>query len=292
MRHAVLGAGGVGAFLGAALARVGRDVLLLMREESLAAYDGVVHVESALLGDFDAEVPAAATLDRDVDALWVTTKATQLAGALERVPATDAVVVPLLNGLEHVELLRERFDTVLPASIAVESERVAPGVVRQLSGFAIAQLSPGPAAETLRRELDDAGLDVSIGRSEADVLWRKLSFLAPIALTTTLRGSALGGVVADPAWRERLERCVREVAATANAESVAIDADALVARIEGMPSELRSSMQKDREAGRPTEVDAIGGAILRAAARHGLDTPVTHALVDGITAETARPAAG
>ena len=104
MRHAVLGAGGVGTFLGAALARVGRDVLLLMREESLAAYGGVVHVESALLGDFEAEVPAAASLDRDVDALWVTTKATQLAGAVERVPATDAVVVPLLNGLEHVGL--------------------------------------------------------------------------------------------------------------------------------------------------------------------------------------------
>ena len=198
MRHAVLGAGGVGAFLGAALARVGRDVLLLMREESLVVDDGVVHVESALLGDFDADVPAAATLDRDVDALWVTTKATQLAGAVERVRATDAVVVPLLNGLEHVGLLRERFDTVLPASIAVESERVAPGVVRQLSGFAIAQLSPELAAQTLRQELDDAGLDVSIGQSEADVLWRKLSFLAPIALTTTLRGSALGGVDRRP----------------------------------------------------------------------------------------------
>jgi 2-dehydropantoate 2-reductase len=59
-----------------------------------------------------------------------------------------------------------------------------------------------------------------------------------------------------------------------------------------MPPDLRSSMQKDREAGRPTEVDAIGGAILRAAARHGLDTPATRALVEGVTAETARPAAG
>ena len=111
MRHAVLGAGGVGAFVGAALARTGRDVLLLMRDESLARYGGVVHVESALLGDFDAEVPAAATLDRPVDVLWVTTKATQLQDALERIPdgaAADAIVVPLLNGLDHVELLRRR----------------------------------------------------------------------------------------------------------------------------------------------------------------------------------------
>jgi ketopantoate reductase len=86
MRHAVLGAGGVGAFSGAALVRAGREVLLLMREESLARYGGVVHVESALLGTFDVELPAAPTLDGSADRVWVTTKATQLADALERVP--------------------------------------------------------------------------------------------------------------------------------------------------------------------------------------------------------------
>jgi 2-dehydropantoate 2-reductase len=285
MRHAVLGAGGVGAFLGAALARTGRDVLLLMREESVARYDGTAHVESALLGDFDVDLPAASTLKRPVDVLWVTTKATQLAGAIERVSDADGmVVVPLLNGLDHVELLRQHFRIVLPASIAVESERVRPGVVRQLSAFAVVQLSPGHRAEELRREVDDAGLAVSIGESEADVLWRKLALLAPIALTTTLRGSPLDGVVADPAWRDRLRDCVREVAATAGAEGVVLDADALVARIEGMPPGLRSSMQKDREAGRPTEIDAIGGSILRAATRHGLEVPATQELVDGIRA--------
>jgi 2-dehydropantoate 2-reductase len=192
MRHAVLGAGGVGAFLAAALARARRDVLLLMRDESLAGYDGVVHVESAILGDFEAALPTAPTLERPVDALWVTTKATQLADALERVPADaarGAVVVPLLNGLDHVEVLRRRFGTVLPAAIVIESERVRPGFVRQLSSFASIQLSPGPRAERVRSELEDAGLSVSIGESEADVLWRKLAVLAPIALTTTLRGS-------------------------------------------------------------------------------------------------------
>jgi 2-dehydropantoate 2-reductase len=283
----VLGAGGVGAFLGAALARAGRGVLLLMREESLARYDGVVHVESALLGDFDAEVPAAARLDRPVDVLWVTPKATQLAEALERTPAADGlVVVPLLNGLDHVELLRRHFgfDAVLPASIAVESERVRPGLVRQLSSFAVARLAPGPRADELRGELDDAGLDVSIGKSEADVLWRKLAMLAPIALTTTLRGSPLGGVVEDGAWRARLAGCIREVAATAQADGVEIDADAFVSRIEGFPPNIRSSMQKDREAGKPTEIDAIGGSVLRAAARHGLDVPTTRELVEGISA--------
>jgi 2-dehydropantoate 2-reductase len=289
MRHAVLGAGGVGAFVGAALARTGREVLLLMREESLARYGGVVHVESALLGDFEAEVPATATLERPVDVLWVTTKATQLHDALERIPdgaAANAVVVPLLNGLDHVEVLRRRFGStaVVAASIAIESERVEPGRVRQLSPFAIAVVSPGPHAEQLRSELADAGLAASIGGSEAAVLWGKLALLAPLALPTTLRGSELGAVMDDPAWRERLEGCVREVVAVAGADGVQLDAEALIARIETVPPDFRSSMQKDREAGRPTEIEAIGGSVLRAAARHGLDAPTTQALVDGIRA--------
>lgn len=289
MRHAVLGAGGLGAFLGAALARAGRDVQLLMREESLARYDGVVHVGSALLGAFDAELPAAPTLGGPVDLVWVTTKATQLADALDRVPETAAegsVIVPLLNGLDHVELLRRRYGAtaVLAATIAIESERVEPGLVRQLSPFATAVLSPGPQAEEIRNELLDAGIEASIGEDEAAVLWRKLALLAPIALTTTLRGSDLGGVVADPAWRRRLRECVREVAAAARGDGVMLDADAIVAQIESVPPGLRSSMQKDREAGRPTEIDAIGGSVLRAAARHGLDAPTTQALVDGIQA--------
>jgi 2-dehydropantoate 2-reductase len=289
MRHAVLGAGGVGAFLGAALARAGRDVLLLMREESLARYGGVVRVESVLLGDFEAELPAATRLERPADVIWVATKATQLAEALDRVSETaveDSVIVPLLNGLDHVELLRARFGStrVVPAAITIESERVEPGLVRQLSRFAAVKLSPSPQAEELRDELVDAGIVASVGDSEAGVLWEKLAVLAPIALTTTLRGSALGGVVADPVWRGRLEACVREVAAAATEDGVVIDPDTLIARIESVPPGLRSSMQKDREAGRPTEIDAIGGSVLRAAARHGLDAPATQALVDGIRA--------
>jgi 2-dehydropantoate 2-reductase len=227
LRHAVLGAGGVGAFLGAALARAGREVILLMREESLAAYGGVVHVQSAVLGDFDAEVRAAPRLEEQVEIVWATTKAYQLADAVERVPADDATIVPPLNGLEHVELLRERFgaDAVLAASMTVESERVEPGHVRQLSGFASVVLSPAPRAEEIRGELVDAGVRASIGADEASVLWRKLAILAPIALTTTLRGSSLDQVVADPAWRERLRACVHEMSAVAGADGVIVDAD-------------------------------------------------------------------
>jgi 2-dehydropantoate 2-reductase len=279
----------VGGFLGGALARAGREVVLLMRPETLAAYEGRLRVESVVLGAFDVEVPATSSLDREIDVLWVTPKATQLAAALELVPADrvgDCVVVPLLNGLDHVNLLREHFgERVLGASIAIESERADVGRFLQKSAFAEVALAPGERAAQICGELTDAGLGCSVGASEAEVLWQKLAVLTPIALTTTALEAPLSAVVADPAWRLRLEGCVREVAAVAGAEGVAFDPDAAMSRYEQI-GDLRSSMQKDREAGRPLELDAIGGAVLRAARRHGVDAPATQELVDRIARNT------
>jgi 2-dehydropantoate 2-reductase len=288
LSHGVLGAGGVGGFLGASLARAGREVVFLMRPESLARYDGRARVESALLGSFDVEVGATSVLDRPVDVLWVTPKATQLEAALTLVPPKlldEAVVVPLLNGIDHVELLRGRLgaERILPGTIYVESERVEVGRVRQKSAFVALELAPHPSAAAVCSEVEDAGLSCGVGTSETAVLWRKLATLAPIALTTTALRGPISAVVADPAWHGRLEACVREVGSIAAAEGIEFDPDAVLARY-GQLGDLRSSMQKDREAGRPLELDAIGGAVLRGARRHGLEAPATRELVGLIQA--------
>jgi len=183
-------------------------------------------------------------------------------------------------------VLREHFgERVLVASIAIESERADVGRFRQKSAFAEVALAPSARAAQICGELTDAGLGCRVGASEAEVLWQKLAVLTPIALTTTALEAPLSAVVADPAWRPRLEGCVREVAAVAGAEGVAFDADAAMSRYEQI-GDLRSSMQKDREAGRPLELDAIGGAVLRAARRHGIDAPATQELVDRIARNT------
>jgi 2-dehydropantoate 2-reductase len=287
MRHAVLGAGGVGGLVGAALARAGHDVVLLLRPESNAEYGGRLRVDSVVLGSFEVDVPAATVLDREVDILWVTPKATQLESALGLAPpdeAEGATVVPLLNGLDHVALLRERFEEVLPGVIYVESERVDVGRISQRSSFALVELAPHPRADAIGAELEDAGLSCVVGASEADVLLRKLATLGPVALTTTALQAPLSAVMRDSIWRSRIEASMREVAAVAAAEGVHFDVEAALALCEGA-GDMRSSMQKDREAGRPLELDAIGGAILRASARHGLEAPETQELVDLIAAD-------
>jgi 2-dehydropantoate 2-reductase len=190
-------------------------------------------------------------------------------------------VVPLLNGIDHVAQLRERFgdDRVVAGAIYVESERVDVGRISQKTAFVEVTLAPHDAAAEICAELDAAGIGCNVGVSEAAVLWRKLAVLAPIALTTTALGEPLSAVVRDREWHSRLEGCLRETAAVAAAEGVDLDADAILDRYARI-GDLRSSMQKDRAAGLPLELDAIGGAVLRASRRHSLDAPATQELVD------------
>src|SRR5258708_35086405 len=104
---AILGPGGVGGFLAGALTRAGTPVSVVAREltAELIASDGL-HVSSVLLGDFDAHPRATATLDRPVDALIVATKAGGLESGLERIVGDPGLVVPLLNGLDHMSTPR------------------------------------------------------------------------------------------------------------------------------------------------------------------------------------------
>ena len=225
----------------------------------------------------------ASALDREVDVVWVTPKATQLEEALKLAPADkvgEAVVVPLLNGVDHVALLREHYAHVLGAAIFVESERVQPGLVRQTTAFAQVVLAPGPRHDEIVAELRTAGFEVALASDAPTLLWEKLAFLAPLALTTTALGAPVGVVQADSDWNARLVGCHEEAVLIGLAEGATLDATKLRRRFVGFSGgELRTSMQKDFDAGRPLELDAIAGPIVRGGRRHGIATPATEELV-------------
>jgi len=109
-----------------------------------------------------------------------------------------------------------------------------------------------------------------VGADEAAVLWSKLTRLVALATVTSAAGRPLGGVRADSRWRAALEAVVRETAAVARAEGAPADAEATLEEIAAVHDDFRSSMQRDLEAGRTPELDAIAGAVLRAGARHGI----------------------
>jgi 2-dehydropantoate 2-reductase len=293
MRHAILGAGGVGGLVGGALAKAGYPVTLLVRPGRREQYPERLTIESETLGTFEAPVRVAERLDERFDVVWITVKATALEAALRAVPPDelgDGLVVPLLNGVDHVRQLRDRYGTerVLPGTIRVEAEQLGPGRVRQRSAFADVQVAPSSAtlaqAETLSDELRDAGLTCEVREDETTMLWSKLCFLAPFALATTASGVTLGGVRSDPRWSVLLEACVREACAVGVAEGAEVAPEPILATFKGLPDGLRSSMQKDVAAGRPPEVEAIAGPVLRGGSEHGIDVSATRALVDQIVA--------
>jgi 2-dehydropantoate 2-reductase len=286
MRHAILGAGGVGGLIGACLAHAGAPVTLVVRPESVARYPKKLRLESAF-GNFEVDVAIAAEVP-PVDALWITVKATQLEPALAALTNADEVrgIVPLLNGIDHLSLLRARYGSgrVIPATIAVETERIGPGHIIHRSPFArLNVLSAGRGLLGSRVEqLQKIGFACEFVEDEPTLMWGKLVFLAPFALTTTAADKTTGEILADPEWRQLGLACLREACAVAVAEGAKVNADAVIAGVMKMPGNMRSSMQKDVEQHKTPELDAIAGPILRGAGRHGIDVPATGKLVAAV----------
>ncbi|WP_030931894.1 ketopantoate reductase family protein [Streptomyces sp. NRRL S-646] len=284
---AVLGPGGIGGLLAGLLSRAGHRVICLAGETTTATLrtDGI-HIRSGLYGDFTARVDADTALREPVDACLVAVKHASLDAALDRLPPTalgDALLVPFLNGVEHPATLRARYrpDLIAPAVIRVESTRVAAGVIEHGSPFAEIDLT-GEGVDrgrlgSLAEALDTAGPATRVLDDETAALWAKMSFLAPFALLTTRYGLPLGDV--RTRHRDELTALVEETAAVSRASGGPADPAQALARYDAFPPQTKSSMQRDAEAGRPLELDAIGGALLRAAELHGVSVPVTARVV-------------
>jgi 2-dehydropantoate 2-reductase len=271
MTVAVLGPGGVGGLLAAVLPHA-----LVVSRSPIAE----IRLRSRLLGDRTTAVRSVRTLDEPVDVLFIATKATGLDEAVERIEAQPGVVVPLLNGFEHIAWLRERFDDVVAATIRVEATRTAPGVIEQTSPFLRIELSAHPEVAEL---LNDAGIPAAVVEGEAQVMWSKLVRLNAIALTTTAFRAPIGDVRNDHG--DDLLDVIEETAAVAAAEGANVDVAAIEQELNEAHPELLSSMARDAAAGRPLELDAIGGAVIRAARGHGIETPTVHRLVEAIRSE-------
>ncbi len=188
MEHAVLGAGAIGGLVGTAVASLGEGVTVLVRPERLPGYPANLSVERPS-GAITALAKVAATLPNPVDVLWIATKTYQLRTALQAVQSLPRCIVPLLNGVDHVEVLRAHFgrDRVLPATIAVEAERIAPGRFVQRSPFVNLNL-PASGEQVLGAivaRLRDLEFTCRFIQNEQTLLWSKLCFLGPFALVTS-----------------------------------------------------------------------------------------------------------
>ena len=293
MPIAVLGVGGIGGMLAA---RTG--AICIGTERTVAAIQGagltLVHGETTTV----AHPQAAERLETPVGLLVVAVKAYDLEDALDRIApeaVAGAVVLPLLNGLEHVEAIRERFRA--RDGVSLDRLAVAAGSIGRVEAYSpepgrVVQRTPGATLTVASHEVDPSslaaaleplrvpGIEVVLGDDERSVLWEKAARLAVLAAATVASGLAVGPLRSDPTWRPRLEEALDEACAVAAADGVRLDAAAQWGIIEAMPDDLTTSAARDAASGGPTELDAIAGSVVRAGARLGVQTPALARLLE------------
>ena len=288
MKHAILGAGAIGGLVGTALASLGEDVAVILRPQSLPGYPTTLTLERPQ-GALSGRAKAVAALTEPVDVLWIATKTYQLEAALASVSSSPACVVPLLNGVEHVSLLRARFghDRVVPGVIAIEAEKLSPGKFIQRAPVVRLNLAASgePLLGKIVGRLGELGFACQFVANEQTLLWSKLCFLAPLALANSASGMNKAEILGSAEWKQRLDSARAEARAVATASGAEIDPARLQAILDGLPPGARSSMQKDLAAGRQLELDAIAGPILRGGKRFGIDVSTTAELVAAIEAK-------
>ena len=281
MTVAVLGPGAVGGVLAVGLMRGGVQVVCIARPDTadLIASQGL----SLRHGQGSETVLPDATSEllEPVDLLFVTVKAPALEDALKRVKAPAATVIPLLNGIEHMQTIRSRLveSVVVAGSVSlIEAYLERPGVIVQKTPAVVLTLA-GEAKGVTADLINRSGAEVRLDGSEAEVLWAKLARQAPVAAATALTQRPIGELRGDPEWRRRLQEAVDESCAVAAREGVSLTPEAQWEIIDAMPPGLTSSTARDVAAGRPSELDAITGAAVRAGRRLGVPTPALERLL-------------
>jgi 2-dehydropantoate 2-reductase len=287
---AVLGLGGIGGML---VARTGALGIGTEGTVEAIAASGLTLVHAGTTTVTRLEV--VTRLDRPVLLLVVAVKAYALEEALDRIDPGSldrAVVLPLLNGLEHVDAIRARLGPgpiVAAGSIgSVEAFSPEPGfVVQRTAGATIAAASDALGRRKLRAWLAPlavSGIEIEATDDEGRVLWDKAARLAVLAAASIASAKPVGALRDDPLWRPRLEAALGEACAVAAADGVELNAAAQWEIVERLPDSLVPSAARDASVGRPTELDAITGSVVRAARRLGVWTP----MLDGLLADAAR----
>ena len=293
MRIVMLGAGGVGGYFGGKLARAGEDVTFVARGAHLAAIqaDGL-RVRSVTDGEW--VVKATAVEDPrgqpPADVVFLTVKANDTEAVLERarpLVGPETMVVSLQNGVQSAETIARLFgpDAAVGGVAYVFAVIEAPGVVSHtlLGRIAFGELDGRrtPRCERLLGAVEHAGIPVELVPDIRRVLWEKYLLICAQAGMTSLARAPAGVLRAHaPTWA-MYRALVEEVAAVGRAEGVALPpdvVDTVMKNAEGLAPGALSSMHFDLTQGKPLELDALHGHVVRLGRRHGVPTPMATAV--------------
>ncbi len=285
---AIIGAGSIGGYLAWQLSRAGHGLVLCVRspfDHLEVTAGGATHVVDAPVVTEPARLPSAVA----GGARWVllATKAhhTDAAAPWLRAlcgPDTEGVVV-LQNGVEHRERVAPHVGSapVLPCVVNCAAEAVAPGRVVH-HAYSSFEVPAGPLADRFAALLERTDASVVATDDFLTSSWRKLVANVTASPITALTGRRMD-VMADPAVQQLAIGLAAECVAVANAAGANLDPDLPRSFVAGVAanagSSFGSSMLYDRDAGRPTEHDALTGAVVRHGHRLGVPVPLNEAVL-------------
>jgi 2-dehydropantoate 2-reductase len=303
---AVVGAGAIGSYFGAVLARSGENVTLIGR----AAHADAVNRDGLLLRSGGAEQRIRIAASSDISAvrscgliLFCVKSLDTEHAARQMAPhlAPDAVIVSLQNGVDNPERLRRHVGhTIIPALVYAGANIPVPGVVQHTAGnsIVIGRLAELGGDQVLLARIaavfEKAGISVRISDDITVELWMKLVMNCAYNVISALSGAPYGEMAAVPEIRDVMRAAVEEVVAVARAKDIALPGDTVdkalaLARL--MPT-TRSSTAQDFAKGKPTEVDHLNGYVVREGDALGIATPVNRTLTALMKlVERAKPAA-
>jgi 2-dehydropantoate 2-reductase len=294
-RIAVVGAGALGCYFGAVLARAGLTVTLIGRQSHVDAInrDGLLFRS----GDFEQRVPIAATTDiaavNDAKLILLCVKSSDTEGAVAKMARHLQPGVPILslqNGVDNAERIRlHTANPAIPVLVYVGANVPAPGSVQHTGG---GHLVMGQTAETRNDEsrtrligevaalFRAAGIAVKISEDLEVDLWTKLVMNCAYNAISALSGANYGQMVASAEVRGVMRDAVQEVVRVAHAKNIRLPGnivDAAMSLADAMPRTTSSTAQ-DIAKGKRTEIDHLNGYIVREGEMLGIPTPVNRTL--------------
>jgi 2-dehydropantoate 2-reductase len=300
MRFAVIGAGALGGYFGGRLARSGHDVHFVARGDNLAALLRSGLQVRSVTGDF-VVAPASASAGTadvgEVDAVLLGVKTWQLDSAIDLVHplmGPDTVVVTMQNGVEAPDQVAQAVgrQAVLPGAAKIFATLTAPGEVTHFGGpgsltFGEWDGALSPRAGRLRSVMENAGITAVVSDDITAALWEKFLFVVPFGGLGAVTNSPIGVLRSRPGTRALLRQGMEEICAVARARSVRLADDAVARALEftdALPAQGRTSLQRDLLSGRPSELRAWNGAVVRLGEHVMVPTPVNRFLYEVLSA--------
>ena len=303
MRLLVVGAGATGGYFGGRLAQAGRDVTFLVRPRraqqlrerglEIVSPHGDVTVQPKLV--------TADELTGHYDAILLTVKSFGLQGALEdmsRAVGPQTVILPVLNGMRHVDVLRERFGAGAVGGCAckVMSALDDRGRIVQIAKFQDLSYGefdgqPSDRMQRLDRFMNGAGFDAQLSPTIEREMWEKWLFLASLGGITCLMRGDTGSIEAAPGGRDFILKFFDEVTtviSTAGVPPSPSRRDAIRSQLIEKGATWTSSMYRDLQQGLQIEADAIIGDLLLRGRAVGVETPLLATAYTHLSVYTSR----